>query len=183
MIQVFNIDYKRLVVMLLPPFMRLPLLFGIIKAIIRPVITAYDTFMTNRSQNIYRVTRTGQVCHLRGMLNDAFDSALRRIYIADGQAGGWVFLYQQALFNVVDNKHPLIVTQSDAVIVDALGNTTVIFNEGLTLIPKQGSIGASGIDFLVMVPFALRGAVDENRIKSQVNYYKLASKRYEIQYY
>lgn len=180
---VFNIDYKRLLVMLLPTPIRKPVVFAIMKAIFRPIVTLYDAFMLNRAQNIYRMTRTGQVCHLRGMLNDAFDSDLRRIYIADSQAAGWIFLYKQSLFNSIDNKYPLMVTKADTITADAFGNTTLIFNEGLTLIPKQGSIGASGIDFLVMVPFALLGVVDENRIKSQVNYYKLASKRYEIQYF
>lgn len=185
MSKVYDIDYKRLIVLLLPSDMRKPRLFAVIKAMIAPIVVLYDQFKVNRSLNLYKVNRTGQVCHLRGMLNDNFDPSLRRIVIADGITSDWTILYKYSLFNAIDNKQPLWVGFANSSSVDGFGNTTAIFNQDNTvsLISKQGSVGTAGIDFLVMVPMALRGIVDENRIKAQVNYYKLASKRYEIQYF
>lgn len=184
--KVFNIDYKRLIVLLLPTFLRKPVLYSLLKAMISPVISLYDAFLTNRAQNIYKANINGQVCHLRGMLNDNFDNDQRRIYISNGSTNGWCFAFMQALFNTQGNKQPIWAGSADKVNIDTLGNKTFVFNQGNTgvlQLSKQGAIGANGMDFVVMVPVALREIVDEVRMTSLVNYYKLASKRYDINYY
>ena len=176
--RVYSIDYKRLIVLLLPTFLRRPLLFGLIKSLVLPIITLHSDFLAQRRSNIFQANHTGQVCYLRGMLNDAFDATLRRIYISDAEALEWTMLYKKELFNTAGGKHPLMLGKADST-----ANGVMVFSGGVRLVSKQGSVGAIGSDFAVMIPLALRGAVDESRVVSLVNIYKLASKRYVIQYY
>jgi hypothetical protein len=183
--KIFDIDYKRLIVLLLPTFLRKPILFSFLKALIQPLIKIYDSFLLNRTQNLYKIDTTGQVCYLRKMLNDNFDSEQRRIYIGEGLASDWIFVYLKSLFNTSGGKQPTCVGNADS-LSTTIGKKTYVFNSentGVTLISKQGTVGASGLDFTVMVPSELRGIVDESRLTSLINYYKLASKRYAITYY
>jgi len=181
MSRIYIVDYKRLIVLLLPTFLRRPILFGLLKSLVCPIVTLHDQFTAQRGINIYQANHTGQVCYLRGMLNDAFDNNQRRIYIADAEPLGWTMLYKKVLFSEIGGKQPIMIGRSDS-----STSSSLTFNEGNTgvhLLSKQGSIGAIGIDFTVMIPMSLRGRADESRIVSLVNFYKLASKRYAIQYY
>jgi len=179
--KVFEVDFKRLVVLLLPTFLRRPLLFALLKALVRPLVSMHTTFMAARREALYKANHTGQVCYLRGCLNDAFDSDLRRIKLADAESLGWCILYKKETFPPDGKGKPLNLAfaseKQKKMLVFGIGN------KGVALLSKQGSIGAVGADFAVMVPMSMRGRVDENRIISLVNFYKLASKRYMINYY
>ena len=50
------------------------------------------------------------------------------------------------------------------------------------IINRRGYGGVSGFDFWVSVPYALRGKIDETRLAAVVSTYKLASKRWTINY-
>lgn len=178
MSKVFDVDFKRLVALLLPTFLRKPLLFALLRATVRPLISVHTAFQASRHDALYKANHNGQVCSLRGMLNDAFDPDLRRIKIKDAEALGWCILYKKEAFTDEFGKQPVFVSCGVR-----RGKTIVFKDKGYRRIPKQGAIGATGADFSVMVPMALRDKVDESRIVSLVNYYKLASKRYSIQYY
>jgi len=184
MSKIFDIDYKRLIVLLLPTFLRKPILFALLKALVQPIIVLYDDFKKNRDENLYKATINSQVCYLRKMLNDKFDFDERRIYLTEGNASTWTFAYKQDLFNAIDIKQPLWAGFADDTITGI--RKTLIFNTnntGIKMISRQGAIGTSGLDFIVKVPLSMRGIIDENRLISQVNYYKLLSKRYAICYY
>jgi len=179
--RVYSVDYKRLIVLLLPTFLRRQVLFGLLKSLVIPVITLHRDFEANRKNVIYQANHTGQVCYLRGMLNDAFDVDQRRIYISDSEPLGWTMLYTKDQFTAAGGKQPTMLGKADSVT-----GGVIRFNEGsngVHLVAKQGSIGAIGQDFTVMIPLALRGVIDENRVISLINFYKLASKRYAIQYF
>lgn len=176
----YNIDFKRLILSLLPTFLRRPLIYSLLKVVLRPAVTGYDVFMKNRSENLYKLRITPQVCYLRKMLNDSFDVDLRGIYISDGNPSNWVIAYPQAMFNAEGGKQPLWAASATQTQPNKLIFTT---SEGVTMVPRQGDVGASGLDFNVMVPSRIRGIADEKRMVSLVNYYKLASKRYAISYY
>lgn len=183
MSKIFEVDFKRLVALALPVELRKPKLFALIKAATRPLVQLYDLFLSNRAANIYTVNITPQVCYLRKMLNDNFDITARRLYVANGVVNDWHFAYSYS----TDPDMPLVAGKADSTQLGAVTGSKVLVynndNEGLKLISKQGDIGTTGFDFYVMIPFALRGLIDENRVKSLINYYKLASKRYAIQYY
>lgn len=176
----FNIDFKRLVLMLLPTFLRKPLLYSLIKSAVAPMVTLYDQFLRSRSDSLYRLRITPQVCYLRRMLNDNFDPDLRGIRITDGNPSNWIFAYPESRFNATQGKQPLWASPANAKQPGLLIFTS---DTGLRVVPRQGDVGASGLDFNVMVPARLRGVTDEKKMASLVNYYKLASKRYAISYY
>ncbi len=178
MSKVFELDFKRLVALLLPTFLRKTLLFALLRAMVRPLVSVHTAFMAARRDALYKSNHAGQVCSLRSVLNDAFDPALRRIRIKDAESLGWCILYRKEAFTAELGKQPVVVSLGTK-----QGKTIVFEDKGCRLIPKQGAIGATGADFAVLVPMELRGKVDESRIVSLVNYYKLASKRYSIQYY
>lgn len=71
----FEIDFYRFVLQLLPTFYRQPLIFGILRAAANELRKVYDNFITAREAHIYRLTHNGQVCYLRAVLNDAYKSA------------------------------------------------------------------------------------------------------------
>jgi len=179
--KVFEVDFKRLVVLLLPTFLRKPLLFALIKALVRPVVSVHTAFMAARREALYKTNHTGQVCYLRGCLNDAFDSDLRRIYISDAESLDWCFLYKKETFSSEGKGKPIYLgfasERQQKRLMFSAGNA------GVKILPKQGTVGAMGVDFAVMVPMAMRGKIDESRIVSLVNFYKLASKRYMINFY
>lgn len=53
---------------------------------------------------------------------------------------------------------------------------------GAVSIHREGFSGTSGYDFWVTVPVELRTAETETRLRAIVNMYKLAGKRYAINY-
>ncbi len=165
--KIYDIDYKRLLVLLLPIKLRKPGIFGIIYSLIKPVISMYDTFLSNRKNNLYLANITPQVCYLRKLLNDTFDPSLRRISVqSDGETNDWIILFSYTLFNTVDQKHPVWLSKNTYVKVS-----------------KQGNMNDYGYDFAILVPAELRNINNHNRIMSLVNNYKLASKRYIINYF
>ena len=159
--KIFNVDWKRLIVLNLLISLRLPLVFSFIYAAIRPIAQIHDRFLSNRIGNIDRVNITSQVCYLRGLMNDIFDADERRIRIEDATSNDWTFVWKEESFNTVQNGQPIWL---DTV-----------------LISKQDAIGSLGFDFSIVIPMELRG-IDEARLKANVNYYKLASKRFQIVY-
>ncbi len=166
--RIFEINYNRLIVLLLPSFLQKQVWVAFLKALTAPVVTQYNNFLHQRTDNIYKVNITGQVCYLRKMLNDKFDAIERRIYITEGQTNDWVFVYKKELFNSTDNKNPIWLKPASI---------------GVTLLSKRDQLDVLGIDFKVMIPAVIQSSIDENQMKSLLNYYKLASKRYTINYY
>jgi len=182
---IFSINFLKLISDFLLTSLRQTWLISFVRAMIDPLTVLYGNFMSNRADNIYTATITGQVCYLRKMLNDTFDAELRRITINDGNISDWILIYKMALFNNTYNKQPLMSGKADTITTTISGNIYSFSNgnTGVKMISKQGAIGSIGIDFAVNVPTDLYGIVDEIRMKSLLNYYKLASKRYVINYY
>ena len=56
----FQIAYKRLIALLLPTFLRRPVLFGLLRAAVMPLELLYGRFCSARSGHIYRLTHNGR---------------------------------------------------------------------------------------------------------------------------
>lgn len=65
-------------------------------ALISPVPTLHNAFLTFRARIMESITITGQVCRLRTGLNDRFDPALRRIYIVDQDELAPLFIFLES---------------------------------------------------------------------------------------
>lgn len=151
--RLFQIDIDRLVSLLLPTFLRTRFNFVFVRAMVQPVYTILDKFRANREANLYKIGHNGQVCYLQAVLNDAFDTDLRRIRIGDTERMNWTFIYPEAA------DHPLWL------------ETVAVASEAFT--------SDEGTDFAVVVPSDISQDLKPQMI-SLVNYYKLAGKRYSI---
>ena len=151
--RLFQIDIDRLVLLLLPTFLRTQITYLFVRAMVQPVSTLLGLFGINRSGNLYNLGHNGQVCYLRAMLNDAFDTDLRRIRIEDTERFDWTFIFTES------EDRPVWL------------DTIVIASEEF--------IGEDSTDFTVIVPAGIDQSVKPQMI-SLINYYKLVGKRYSI---
>ena len=182
-----TINFKYLIVEKLPTFLRYPLVYAFLYAMISPIEELQTRFQNNRLKNIAEANQTGQVCRLRGLLNDTFDSQLRRITIDDGFISDWTLVWRKDTFS---NDAPvkgqaLMMREADSA-VTVPGKKTLVFNEGnngVHIISRNGSVGTVGFDFIVNVPTVIKPVVDENQLIAILNANKLVSKRYKIVYH
>jgi hypothetical protein len=157
--RLFQIDINRLVVLLLPTFLRTRINFAFARAMIQPVDTMMDWFNATREANLYNLKHNGQTCYLRAVLNDIFDTELRRIRIGDSERFDWTYIYPEA------TDRPLWLSPIDT------GITVLLASEAFT--------SDEGTDFSVIIPPGIPKAIRPQLI-SVINYYKLAGKRYSI---
>lgn len=148
----YKVDFRKLVALLLPINWRSPSLIALVNALVSHLETISDEFIERRADNIERATFNGQVCHLRGILNDKFDSD-RRIIITDPINKKETYIYTD-----VENK-PKYLGELD-------------------LYPAS-EFSDDQVDFIVKVPIALKDYYDQ--IYNTVDYYRLASKRFRIE--
>lgn len=157
----FNVNMKRLALLTLPTWLRRPLAGALIYAGVSPLGRVLHELRVYRSRTRYRLCHNGQVCKLRGVLNDEFDPEHRRIAVEEPEDDGGL-----GLAWVRDEGRSLIV-----------GNRGT---PGAAVVCRRGLGGTGGYDFWVSVPEGLRGS--EGRLRAMVNMYKLAGKRFAISY-
>lgn len=148
----YKVDFRKLGALILPINWRSPSLIALVNALVSHLETVNDEFIENRNYNIERATFNGQVCHLRGILNDKFDSD-RRITIE----------------SPINKKETYIYTDAE--------NKPKYLGE-LVLYPAN-EFSDDQVDFIVKVPKALTDYYDQ--IYNTVDYYRLASKRFRIE--
>ncbi len=147
----FQLDIKKLVVLLLPTFLRHHKMVAWLHSLITPLIFLYNDFMQQREKHLYRLNHNGQVCYLRKALNDEFDREQRRIRIIDGNQYNREYIYTRA-----ENRPKYL---------------------GRMYLRSRSDYEDTGVDFIVEVP---KDTYNEIEMKALIDYYKLASKRYKI---
>jgi hypothetical protein len=163
---IYTIDFTRLIGWLVPPRLRVEFTLNWLKSLVLPIVALYNTWKNYQADVDYRVNLTGQVCRLRGALNDAFDMLNRRIIITDTPD------YTVMLIHLDEAQNP---------IKTHLPNQGTYYDNEIPVIHDNSAYTNGGVDFNVIIPFAL-DTNQENRLKSILNTYKLASKRYKILY-
>jgi len=160
--KLFHVDYKRLVVLLLPISLRQDVIVAFLRIMTSPIVTLFNDFSKNRNDNLFRLQKNGQVCYLRSVLNDAFPQANKQIRIEDEkQLGHWQFAWDE---NYDSYKNYLLISETGTLFWDK----STIFED------------VSG--FVVYVPVAIYSADNDAKIRSLLNTYKLLSKSYTIVY-
>lgn len=115
----------------------------------------------------YDLRFNGQVIYLEHLLNDQFDSTLRRIYI-DDPSGQQVFT--PYVFNLVEVQPPLhLYNVADAKPID---ENIVIRNTSELVVTD---------DFVVHVPTGVFNATVEAQMSDLIDRYRIAGKRYTFQ--
>lgn len=163
--KIYNIDFTKLVVWLIPPRLRVQFWIDWGKALVSPISSLYNKWKTYYNDVAYRLDITGQVCKLESALNDAFDNIERRITITDT-------LEKEVLLIHTDEAQKPLIIQTDSYVQT---------NGGAVIIYTNSAYANSGYDFNINIPFTLTKQ-DEIRLKSILGTYKLPSKRYKILY-
>lgn len=152
----FNIDFDRLVSLVIPPMFRQITGLLWLRSLISPLKIVYSQFNACRSANLYNLDHNSQVCRMRKMLNDAFDPELRRVSIGEGNQFDRQYIYTHV------EEQPKYL--------------------GVMYLRQRSDYADTGVDFRVIIPdgFDLPAVVFQMR--AAIDFYKLASKRYKIQY-
>ena len=161
---IYNVNIKRLALLTLPTWLRRPLVGALLYAAVAPLSRLLVELRTFRKETSYRLGNSGQVCRLRGVLNDVFDPGQRRITIEDSDS--------------------LSNTETRTVWMREQGRWIMLprREDGSTRIYRDGAGGIGGYDVWINVPSELNNRETETRLRAVVNMYKLASKRYALNY-
>lgn len=155
----YDINFYKLAVWLTPHEYRKEKFLIILKALVYPLIFVHNVFLKYRKAKLYQLMITPQVCYLERLLNDRYDSELRRIKIDDGIFHLPIYIYQE------DEIKPVYLFTEDE-------------NKPVYLY-TDGEAGEVLDDFVVLVPVDI--IFDMNEMKSLLNIYKLAGTKYTIQ--
>lgn len=161
----YRVNVKRLALLTLPTAWRKPLMGAIVYAIVTPIGRLVAELVAWRGEQDYRLRHNGQVCKLRAVLNDEADPGERRITIEDaesteGETANLIYRREEGRWVMLPERS----------------------NGGAVTVNRRGYGGVSGYDFWVNIPEELRATTDESRLRAIINKYKLASKRYAINY-
>ena len=152
--RIFELNLRRLVILLLPTFLRKARLVAWLQILIAPLEQLQYSFNQKRNSDLVTLTHNGQKCYLRKILNDNFDQTLRRIRIEDMTHFNAVYVYTEPENQPVYLEEKYLYT--------------------------SGEMQVSGVNFSVRIPKTLRTRNVE--IKALIEAYKIASKRYIIIY-
>lgn len=155
----YNVNFKRLALLLLPTFWRKPLFAALLYSLVSPLNMLYVRFKKFRQQSIYRITHNGQVCYLRAVLNDTFDPIERRIAVVDLYDGGGFWI----LYKREEGNQDILPFRKA---------------EWPALLNSRQTSDDNRCDFQINVPAALSSRIDIAYLKAIVNHYKLASRRF-----
>ena len=161
--KLYDVNFKRLALLLLPTFRRRPLTAAVAYAAVSPLQRLHTRFVLWKRNTDYRLRHNGQVCYLRALLNDMFDPIDRRITITDNAENvGYIILHHR--------------DTDQSVRLPARGSGRAV------ILNRRGYGGVNGYDFWVNLPVALYGKVGLAQVTGVVNTYKLASKRFSINF-
>lgn len=133
----------------------------LLNSLTKPLSIMYNIFKINRNGNIYRLSITPQVCYLEKMLNDRYDSVLRRIFITDGILRTQKYIYTK------DEQRDLYIYTSNEV------SKNFIYTSA-----EDGYYDGS---FIVNVSAGI--SFNEPEMRSLIDTYKLAGRSFKIKIY
>jgi hypothetical protein len=149
----YKVDFDKLILLLLPTFLRKPIIFGYLKALVSPIASLHYRWSRMREENLKKLSYNSQRCYLRGVLNDRYDPDERRITIS----------------NTGNKTQDYIYTQAE--------NLPVYL--GVMWLEPEFNYAGSTVDFLVNVPQEIMNT-KLNEIVATLEFYVLAGKSYQI---
>lgn len=159
-VNIYNINFKKLVVWLVPSVLRRPTLLALLYALVAPIIYVYNLFLINRRSNLYRLLITPQVCYVEMALNNKYDSVDRRIEIVKPKNYEPLFLYRK-----IENKPVYLYKKTEVA-----KPKTWLYQKGETLTFQY--------DFIVKVPIQI--IFNEKEMRAIIDGYILPDKIYKI---
>ncbi|OWP84237.1 hypothetical protein BWK59_06500 [Flavobacterium davisii] len=150
----FEVDYKKLIVLLLPIALRKRKTIAYLHCLVKPIDEVYYQWKQKRQSDWYMLNHNGQRCKLRKVLNDELDTRQRGIRIDDGTSFKRKYIYTKA------EKKPIYL--------------------GKVFINNKTEFENTGVDFVVFAPKEIV-ELNIHKLKFLIKYYKLAGKRYRIE--
>lgn len=160
--QVFKINYRKLIDWLIPERLKHPVFTAMIKASIWPIRKQYTSFHLLRNKMLYKLSHNQHVAHLEGVLNDRFDNAFRRISIEDAPLD-----FQPKNFYRASESKPVYIYEASE------NKPLFLFTDYET---KFG-----GFDFVVMIPVTI--PFDSDVMVALINEYRTPGMGYKIVQY
>jgi len=185
--KLFDIDYRKLPTLLLPTFLRKPVIVSLLHIVSKELDTSgtpggvYYRFVNQRKENLFYLRYNGQVCHLRAALNDHFfgtvDVSREEGFEIEGavSTGNWLFVYLEK-----DEIHDqtLLAHESETAEVESTVKPKWIY--------KEKDIEAVTTGFTVRYPYDKIEYVDGDgstknkerydKMEKLVNYFRLVSR-------
>lgn len=155
----YRIDWNILALDQVPTSLRKPSVSALAQIILKPLHTLYYKWYNWRIDNIYKLEHNGQICYLRGSLNDKYDPLERRIYIGNG------LLY--------DTQYIFTEAEDIAVWIDTEPEDETLW------LRTEDETADTGLDFIVYVPATIYNT-RRVELEAHINFYKAGGKRYKI---
>ena len=161
--KVYKINFKKLIFLLLPTFLRKKNLAGFIRDSLQPLSNLYGTFLTFRNRTLDELSCNSQKCHLQRYLNDKFDDLQRDIYIADMSTEP-LFLYKREVNKAIPVYQKVKEEEQE--------EKTVLLRKSTMRFEDKG--------FIVHVPRDIMARQDiKDKLKACVEKFKLVTTFYE----
>ncbi len=163
----YNINFKKLALLLLPTIFRKNILGELAKLLVTPIAGIHGGkygFAKFRFDCNFRLTHNGQRCYLRGCLNELYDPLPKpeghRIEIGEAEETTAFVIWERN-----NDKDMLVLVPADSYL----------------MINARGYAG-NGVDFTVLVPEELITGKSSKyaNIYATIDEYKLASKQFII---
>lgn len=155
----YLINWSKLATLLLPTFLRKPVILAFLRAFGKPVETMHAEFLVEKTKWEYRMEHDGRVFSLKDVLNDAFDNVSRRIYITDVELQDDIYIGNR------DNREQVYISAPpDDENTVYIGSAPQYYTQA---------------NFIVHVPVEI---LEDNAIliRNLIDEYKLAGKTYII---
>ena len=159
---IYNINFSRLLINMLPTFLRQPVIYGILYAAGKVLGLTYKDFTTARKEHNYKLTHNGQVCYLRAALNDAFGGGFDILEVE--RRGEW-------LYAITEDGSGILLSVGEggnAAEVEGGQKVPLVYNEAL--------LNAAQNSFIVSVPYSIY-QTRLPAVAALVDKYTLISKR------
>ncbi len=166
----FNVNLISVITWLLPSFLRGKAIIALLKALVLPLQNLHLSLDAFRSQKQYELSITGQVIWLEKMLNSIFDPINEHIYIEDVEADVRVYIAHKN----ENRRPPYIYHRAES------SYQTFIYHRNEILLQSS---------FTVMVPVLIYNDLLQNnssglnKMKANINKYKMFGTTYTIQSY
>ncbi len=171
MMRYFFLNIDKLVVDLVPTFLRKTGILSLLFALTAPIKNIYREFIDHKNNTQYYLEHNSQVCYLRKVLNDHFDDEKRRILVLDKNTiETYLYIYTpneqivSYLYTKEENKPLYVYTHSEFFLYSDVDFVICIPSD---VYKREVTVTKRGDSFF--------------EIEAIVNRYKLVSKTYKIQ--
>ena len=151
-----KIDYNKLAVLLLPTFLRQPILMSLARILMVPLQRLHDEHHAARDERMYQLRHTSQICHIKDALNREFavgnyDSTTpdytAGFEIEDINAiGDWVMTYDEvpafADVHTMGEDDDYLLVYDEAIITQATQSFIVYVPKSVAFTPSLPKIRA-----------------------------------------